>query len=114
MQTTKHLTYFKKAKIRCACGAAYEVGSTSEEILVELCAACHPFYTGESKKMLDTARRVEKFVERMGKKDDAGTTGKKVKRGKRAALKTKKESEKEAVKTAAKTKTPAKAAETEA
>ena len=60
MKTDIHPTYFLKAKVHCACGNAFEVGSTKEKIEVEICSACHPFYTGEE-KVLDTAGRVEKF-----------------------------------------------------
>jgi len=88
MKKDVHPNFYEKAKISCACGAIYEVGSTVEAIDVELCAKCHPFYTGEQ-KILDTARRVEKFQTRMTKKATA-TTGKKTKRTKRAAQKTEK------------------------
>jgi large subunit ribosomal protein L31 len=86
MKKEIHPKYFKEAKIACACGAVLAVGSTVEEIQVELCSKCHPFYTGEKQKILDTARRVEKFTERAAKKA-AGTVGKKVKKAKRAAIK---------------------------
>jgi len=46
--------------ISCACGAEYEVGSTLETIRVDICANCHPFFTGES-KIIDAEGRVEKF-----------------------------------------------------
>jgi len=47
-------------KVRCACGNEVETGSTSEAITVEICSACHPFFTGKQ-KLIDTAGRVEKF-----------------------------------------------------
>lgn len=81
-----HPEYFEDAKISCACGAEYEVGSTEQSMDVELCSACHPFYTGEQ-KIIDTARRVEKFQARAAKKTTE-KTGKKVKREKRATQKT--------------------------
>lgn len=84
MKKDIHPEYFENAKILCACGAQYDIGSTVKEIHVELCAACHPVYTGEKAKILDTARRVEKFEERMLKKAAKTTTGKKIKRAKRA------------------------------
>lgn len=86
MKKEIHPKYFKEAKIACACGAAFTVGSTVEEIQVELCSKCHPFYTGEKQKILDTARRVEKFTERASKKSESAT-GKKTKKVKRAAQK---------------------------
>lgn len=93
MKKDTHPTYYKNAKIACACGATYEVGSTREEMQVELCAACHPFYTGKQ-KMIDTARRVEKFQER-ATKVVVTKTGKKTKKAKRVAQKTAKRAEKE-------------------
>lgn len=85
MKKEIHPDYFQNAKILCACGAKYSVGSTQQEIHVELCANCHPFYTGKQ-KIIDTARRVEKFQERLSKKD-IQVTGKKTKRVKRATQK---------------------------
>ncbi len=46
--------------ITCACGAAYPNHSTKKEIKVEICSACHPFFTGKQ-KLIDTAGRVERF-----------------------------------------------------
>ena len=63
MKANLHPQYFPDATITCACGATYKTGSTSENIAIELCAACHPFFTGKQ-KILDTARRVEKFTGR--------------------------------------------------
>lgn len=60
MKKDIHPKYFEKTNTICACGATYDFGSTREEIHVEICAACHPFYTG-NEKVLDTAGRVEKF-----------------------------------------------------
>jgi large subunit ribosomal protein L31 len=88
MKKDTHPTYYPKAKIVCACGKVYEVGSTRDEIHVELCSACHPFFTGKQ-KLVDTARRVERFTERAGKKATVAT-GKKVKAQKRAVKKAEK------------------------
>ena len=63
MKADTHPTYYPKAIATCACGASFPVGSTSEKISVEICSACHPFYTG-NEKILDTAGRVEKFKAR--------------------------------------------------
>lgn len=52
--------------IRCACGATYETGSTKKDIHVEICSACHPFFTGKQ-KLVDSAGRVERFEKRYGK-----------------------------------------------
>ncbi len=48
------------ATVTCACGNKFEVGSTSKKLRVEICSACHPFYTGKQ-KFVDTAGRVERF-----------------------------------------------------
>ena len=64
MKSNIHPQYFSNAKAKCACGAEFEVGSTVENIAVEICSACHPFYTG-NEKIVDTAGRVEKFKSRL-------------------------------------------------
>ena len=61
-----HPQWHPQATITCACGKTYSTGSTVEKIQTEICAACHPFYTG-AQKIIDSARRVEKFTERAGK-----------------------------------------------
>ena len=66
MKTAIHPSYYPTAKVRCACGNSFTVGSTKEEISVEICSKCHPFYTGEE-KLIDTAGRVEKFKARRTK-----------------------------------------------
>ena len=53
------------AKVTCACGNTWYVGSTRKEIKVEICSKCHPFYTG-TQKLVDTAGRVEKFKKKYG------------------------------------------------
>lgn len=69
MKKDIHPTYYPKAKVQCACGNSFTVGSTKEFIEVEICSACHPFYTGKE-KMLDAMGRVEKFRKRLAKKED--------------------------------------------
>lgn len=56
---------YEAAKIICACGAVVDTRSTRPEIHVEICASCHPFYTGKQ-KFVDTAGRVERFRRRYG------------------------------------------------
>lgn len=63
MKTDIHPTYHTKAQAKCACGNTFTVGSTAEVLEVEVCSACHPFYTGTG-KVIDTAGRVEKFKAR--------------------------------------------------
>jgi len=64
-----HPKYYNKAKVTCSCGNTFLVGSTMQEIHVEVCSACHPFYTGTA-KFIDTAGRVDKFQERMKKMEE--------------------------------------------
>jgi len=60
MKADIHPTYYKEAKVVCACGNIFITGSTKPEIRVEICSNCHPFYTG-SAKFIDTEGRVERF-----------------------------------------------------
>jgi large subunit ribosomal protein L31 len=64
MKTDIHPTYYKDGKVTCACGKTFSIGSTVKDISVEICSACHPFYTGVD-KVVDTAGRVEKFKTRL-------------------------------------------------
>ena len=57
-------------QVTCGCGNTFETRATVKEIRVEICAACHPFYTGKQ-KFVDTAGRVEKFRRRYAKAQDA-------------------------------------------
>lgn len=63
MKAETHPEYFAEAHVACVCGRSFVVGSTKEKLEVEICSACHPFYTG-NEKILDTAGRVEKFKAR--------------------------------------------------
>ncbi len=67
MKKDIHPQYYPKAKAICACGNTFETGSTQEELRVEICSACHPFYTGKE-KLIDTAGRVERFRKLQEKK----------------------------------------------
>ena len=60
MKATGHPTYYRDAKITCVCGNSFTTGSTQPQIKVEICALCHPFFTGEM-KFVDTMGRVERF-----------------------------------------------------
>jgi len=53
---------YKEIKVTCSCGNTFETRSTldQEELSIEVCSACHPFYTGKQ-KIVDTAGRVDKF-----------------------------------------------------
>ena len=56
---------YEKAVISCACGSTFETRSTVGDIRVEICSACHPFFTGK-RKIVDTEGRVEKFMSKYG------------------------------------------------
>lgn len=97
MKKDLHPTYYPKAVITCACGNKIEVGATKEKIDVEICSACHPFYTGK-KQLVDTAGRAEKFEAKRKKaaenkkaaKKAKEEEGKKSDRGKKKETKTEK------------------------
>lgn len=66
MKKDIHPQYFN-AKVDCACGNTFTIGSTKQKLEVEICSKCHPFFTGTA-KMIDTAGRVERFRTRLSKK----------------------------------------------
>ncbi|NMC51819.1 50S ribosomal protein L31 [Candidatus Kuenenbacteria bacterium] len=79
MKKDIHPKYNKNCQVKCACGNTFVTGSTKDEIYVEICSACHPFFTGKQ-KLIDTARRVEKFQAKTAKSktlSDAKPAGKK-------------------------------------
>jgi large subunit ribosomal protein L31 len=57
---------YGEAEVSCACGNRFTTRSTRNEIKLEICSACHPFFTGKV-KLLDTAGRIEKFQKKYGK-----------------------------------------------
>ncbi|HHV18428.1 MAG TPA: 50S ribosomal protein L31 [Thermoanaerobacterales bacterium] len=59
---------YVKATVRCACGNTFETGSTKEDLRVEICSKCHPFFSGKQ-KLVDTGGRVERFKKRYGLKE---------------------------------------------
>lgn len=60
MKRETHPQYYAQAQVTCACGNTFTVGSTRPAIRVEICAKCHPFFTGQQ-KFVDTLGRVERF-----------------------------------------------------
>jgi large subunit ribosomal protein L31 len=66
MKAKIHPKWFEEAKVTCACGNTFTVGATVPEIQVEVCSACHPFYTGQM-KFVDTAGRVDAFKSKQAK-----------------------------------------------
>lgn len=61
-----HPKYHAEANVTCACGNSFKVGATKEDIRVDICSKCHPFFTGEE-KLIDTAGRAERFKNRRAK-----------------------------------------------
>lgn len=62
MRTAIHPKY-KQVKVSCSCGASWTTGSTVDEIKLDICSNCHPFFTG-TQRLIDTAGRVDKFRKR--------------------------------------------------
>ena len=67
MKTDIHPKYYPDARVICSCGNTFTVGATKAEIKVEICGACHPFYTGEQ-RIVDTEGRVERLRRRFNLK----------------------------------------------
>lgn len=61
MKTSIHPKWNHQATVTCACGNTFQTGSVQDEIQVDICSACHPFYTG-SMKFVDTQGRVDRFM----------------------------------------------------
>ena len=64
MKSKIHPRYYPEAKVTCACGNAWTVGSTKESLRTDICGKCHPFYTGQQQRIVDTAGQVERFSKR--------------------------------------------------
>lgn len=64
MKKDIHPTYYPEATVTCACGETWTVGSTKEELRVDICSACHPFFTGEQ-RIVDTEGQVDRFYKRL-------------------------------------------------
>ncbi len=72
MKKDIHPKYFGNAKVKCACGSTFTIGSTKEALEVEICSACHPHYTG-NENVIDAAGRIEKFKAKIAKKAPVST-----------------------------------------
>lgn len=70
MKTDIHPEY-KVVTVTCSCGNTFETRSTADELKVELCSQCHPFYTGKQ-KLVDTGGRIDRFERRFGKRKRPG------------------------------------------
>ena len=66
---------YKEAVITCACGEVVHTRSTKQNLRVEICSKCHPFFTGKQ-KFVDSAGRVEKFLKKYSKKEENKLTQK--------------------------------------
>lgn len=90
MKSDIHPDYNDKVKVACSCGNSFVTGSTLPKITVEVCSQCHPFYTGKQ-KLVDTAKRVDKFQARVEKSKELSKTrkGKKLKKQEALAKKEK-------------------------
>lgn len=64
MKPNIHPTWYPQARVVCACGNTFTTGSTREEIRVEICSSCHPFFTGQM-KFVDTMGKVERFQQKV-------------------------------------------------
>jgi large subunit ribosomal protein L31 len=58
-----HPTYYHDARVICACGNTFTTGSTKQEVHVDVCSQCHPFYTGQQ-RIVDRGGQVERFMRR--------------------------------------------------
>lgn len=92
MKNDIHPKYHDDCQVTCVCGNSFVTGSTEPAIKVELCSACHPFYTGKQ-KLVDSSRRVEKFSAKLKAQEETAKTrkGKKVKQAKRSEARANKE-----------------------
>jgi large subunit ribosomal protein L31 len=64
MKAKIHPKYYADAKVICACGNTWTTGATVPEIKVDVCSACHPFFTGQQ-RIVDTAGQVDRFMKRL-------------------------------------------------
>jgi large subunit ribosomal protein L31 len=68
MKTGIHPKYYPNATVICSCGNTWHTGSTKEVIHTDMCAQCHPFYTGEQ-RMVDTEGQVDRFYKKLEVRD---------------------------------------------
>ena len=57
---------YVQCEVTCVCGESFTTRSTRSELRVEVCSKCHPFFTGDQHKLMDTEGRVEQFIRRYG------------------------------------------------
>jgi len=68
MKKKIHPKYYSDSKTKCTCGAGFSIGSTQQEMEIEICSQCHPFYTG--KERIIKTGQVEKFRKRQEKRQE--------------------------------------------
>lgn len=83
MRKDIHPQIFSEAVVSCACGNAFITMSTKKEIQVEICSACHPFYTGQ-KRYIDTEGQIDKFAKKVKAAKDSSAAVKSAKSKKEA------------------------------
>ncbi len=69
MKAKIHPKWFDNATVTCACGNSWTTGATVQEIKVDVCSACHPFFTGE-RRIVDTEGQVDRFFKRLQVRDN--------------------------------------------
>jgi large subunit ribosomal protein L31 len=66
MKKDIHPTFYPDAQVSCAsCGRTWTTGSTKKEIRLDVCSNCHPFFTGEAQRLLDTEGQVDRFYKKL-------------------------------------------------
>ena len=95
MKKDIHPKYNEKIKATCTCGSILTTGSTMDEINIEICSQCHPFYTGKQ-KLIDDSGIINKYAKRIERHGKISKTklGKKVKKARQATKKSKKSTKK--------------------
>ena len=82
MKAQIHPTWYPEAKVTCACGNTFTIGSTLPQIHVEVCYSCHPFYTGEA-RFVDIRGRIDRFRDLEAKGKDKQLSKKERRQAKR-------------------------------
>ena len=71
MKPDIHPAYYTEATVTCAaCGTTWKTGSTREDIRTEICSNCHPFYTGDLQRIVDTEGQVDRFYKRLKAREE--------------------------------------------
>ncbi len=70
MKPEIHPTYYPESTVTCVCGNTWVTGSTQPEIRTEICSNCHPFYTGDLQRLVDTEGQVDRFYKRLQAREE--------------------------------------------